>query len=1012
MENRSLQQEVIPGYLSKFIHNYIDLDDTTSLVLLKFNDQGHPIHQTSSSNYTSRFLSNFLNTTRSGSAHKHAGISLKTFLSSILVSVLYCCFQAMLFGILRKKIKVIYQPNSYTKSRKNQESKKEYPLAEIIEGGMFGWIKPIWKTPTEEYKQIGMDAFFFLRFLKVLGIFFLTLAVINIPILVPIHYTSGYNPDEIQEWVPGMNSSSHWRNSPIARNNISQEYSMTTSGLDKISMSNVSPNYANRFIFHLILSIFAIAWFHVVLISELEYYISERNKYIVNNWASEESYQSTIFIDNLPKKMVHSEREIRKFFDTLVPGCIEKVWFIPQTHKILTKHLEVEERITHQIESLELGIIYTRYFNKSFKSYLSPAVSSMMSEVKMGYPGLINIKGSTPISGNFENLQTPLKTTEFTNRSGMHGQNQRKLYRLVYSYPIADTHNFSQTHQQLLFERNKTFHFLGKVILNNSVHFELKDFKTTFKLGTCLLPFTLYFPIISYDMQTDLENQYQHLDMLIKRYFKNLHNWDRVRNIELTNRREPFSCVHQEITDHTTGSTKRCYNKAFIQFKNASLAHFFDQLLLSSNVKEMGNKILGVHPEDIIWENITKTNKAMIYLRVAISNFLSVIVIIGWVLPVAFIGLISQIPYLAKLIPLFSWVNNFPSILSGLVSSILPIVTLVFLTEIVPFIFRWISLLKCKRTGSEIELDVQKWFFVFLFVHIFLVVTVSSGISVIVEKIVNNPVSIPNLLGNNLPKSSNFFCSFVIIRGLSYFGGNLLQIRELFMEAFYYPLVNDTPRRKFQRAINLPIYKWGSIYPIFSVLGSIGIIYCVIAPLILPLSCIAFSLVFISFKYSLKYQFSYKNVSETLGKFYPQALMQLYAGIYCLEICLIGLFALSNCYRLSMCMIVTLSFTIIAHFQISNTYNNYLNNIPASFFLKVKNNKKIESRPENEEDDFYCPQLRKKDRVIWIPWDIAGISDEEKLHLYNKYGLKSSNKNSGLDISGKLFVAGNAPDYC
>lgn len=199
----------------------------------------------------------------------------------------------------------------------------------------------------------------------------------------------------------------------------------------------------------------------------------------------------------------------------------------------------------------------------------------------------------------------------------------------------------------------------------------------------------------------------------------------------------------------------------------------------------MGNKILGVHPEDIIWENITKTNKAMIYLRVAISNFLSVIVIIGWVLPVAFIGLISQIPYLAKLIPLFSWVNNFPSLLSGLVSSILPIVTLVFLTEIVPFIFRWISLLKCKRTGSEIELDVQKWFFVFLFVHIFLVVTVSSGISVIVEKIVNNPVSIPNLLGNNLPKSSNFFCSFVIIRGLSYFGGNLLQIRELFMEASF-----------------------------------------------------------------------------------------------------------------------------------------------------------------------------------------------------------------------------------
>lgn len=265
--------------------------------------------------------------------------------------------------------------------------------------------------------------------------------------------------------------------------------------------------------------------------------------------------------------------------------------------------------------------------------------------------------------------------------------------------------------------------------------------------------------------------------------------------------------------------------------------------------------------------------------------------------------------------------------------NLIPIVTLIIIIEIVPYFFRWLSYLRGLKTGAQIEADVQNWYFVFVFIHLFVVVTISSGFSIIIERLLNNPVSIPALLANDLPKCANFFCSFVLIRGMAYAGGNLLRIKELLFELFYYKWKRSTPHAQFKRLKTSLFFQLGSIYPIFSVLGCIGIIYSVVAPIILLLCCISFSMVFFSFSYLFKYQYNKENYSETFGKLYIQALMQLYAGIYFMEFCLLGLFTLFDQYTLSTIMLVVFALTVITHSKISKQIKSKPQRIPTLEYL-------------------------------------------------------------------------------
>ncbi|AAS50199.1 AAL167Wp [Eremothecium gossypii ATCC 10895] len=939
-------------YFSRFIYSYVDLSDNTALLMLKFYPDGVHNPYRTPYNYTAQIYSNFLNSTRTGSAQRDYGINFETFLSGVLISVIYCLCQTLLFSYLRTRLPRIYQPNVFL---------TEHPVAPVVlfrnfKTKLFSWVHPTWNTPLESYKKYGLDSFFFLRYLKVLCLYFLILSVMTIPVLIPIHYTSGYQVLD----VPGNSREFGIRHRHTTEGDrLLTQFSLKSTGLDEISMSNISPRHSSRLIFHFILGIFAVVWFHATLITELDYFVTQRNSAFLGEDPAAQKQQCAMFLNNIPDMFMSSERGLLDFFHSMIPDSVHQIVFIPKEYRELKDKRKLEGKLFNEIEQVCYDIIRKRF-------YMSPKSESVYLPYKEE-----SSTGSTILA------PTAWASVENTLPEG-----------------VLPHSTFLNSYDEIFKPKNTTqsgFRFKlarWKYTLRTILTF---DFIFGLRMKICTLKYNklkILIPCIVYDVNRHIEKKLERLETTITQY----------NRLKQRGYKEITVYHSEQERPPTRNSSPPLKSKqAVVVFKNVILAHFFDQLLLSASTSSMKEKILGIKPEDIHWKNITLTNRLVLMSRVALSNFLSVMVIVGWVIPVAFVGLISQIPFLAKLVPLPSWSANSTSILDKSLSSIVPVMTLIFLTEGVPFLFRWFGWLKCCRSGSSTELDVQKWFFAFLFVHIFLVVTISSGISVIVEKLVNNPVSIPDLLGTNLPKSSNFFCSFMLIRGLSYFGGNFMQVKSLLFELFYYRWKVYTPRAVFERNVNVQQYQWGSVYPMFSVLACIGIIYCVISPIILLFASFSFALVMFSFKYSIKYQYNPVNNSESYGKYYPTALMQLYAGIYFLEICLIGLFTLSNCYRLSIGMIIVLIFTISAHFQIWSNYKYHLDHMPAQLCMEA-----IQNTPYN----FRIPSLEGHERQVWLPNDTVGVSSSLKILLEEKYELPCQQNDCHLDENGKLVLTG------
>ena len=100
--------------------------------------------------------------------------------------------------------------------------------------------------------------------------------------------------------------------------------------------------------------------------------------------------------------------------------------------------------------------------------------------------------------------------------------------------------------------------------------------------------------------------------------------------------------------------------------------------------------------------------------------------------------------------------------------------------------------------------------------------TFASGAASVASQIVSDPTSAVSLLAQNLPKASNFYISYFILFGLMTAAMQLLNVAPLLFFLILGKILDKTPRKMYNRYVNLGGLGWGSLYPKFTNLGVIG----------------------------------------------------------------------------------------------------------------------------------------------------------------------------------------------
>ncbi|KAI1151588.1 hypothetical protein F4825DRAFT_350852 [Nemania diffusa] len=365
-------------------------------------------------------------------------------------------------------------------------------------------------------------------------------------------------------------------------------------------------------------------------------------------------------------------------------------------------------------------------------------------------------------------------------------------------------------------------------------------------------------------------------------------------------------------------------NSVFVEFTNQADAESAYQVLAHHKALQMTPKYIGVTPGEVVWSALKVSWWQRVIRRFAVIGFISALIIF-WAIPVAIVGIISNISSLESIFFL-TWIKKIPEVILGFVQGLLPSVLMSLLLSLVPVVMRICAKLAGEPSLSRVELFTQNAYFAFQVIQVFLITTLTSAASAVAYTIFQHPEQATSLLSENLPKASNFYISYFIVQGLGIGASLLSQVVGFIIFNLIYKHLSGTPRALYTKWAELSAISWGSVMPVYTNIAVISIVYAGIAPLMLGFATIGISIFYLAWRYNIFFVTDTKV--DTRGLIYPRALKQLFAGIYIAELSMVGLLATSVAIGPLVLMVIFLIFTVLLHISINSAIDPLLYNLP------------------------------------------------------------------------------------
>ena len=159
--------------------------------------------------------------------------------------------------------------------------------------------------------------------------------------------------------------------------------------------------------------------------------------------------------------------------------------------------------------------------------------------------------------------------------------------------------------------------------------------------------------------------------------------------------------------------------------------------------------------------------------------------------------------------------------------------------------------LERRKSQSEIEIHVVRWYFLYQLVNVFVLV-LSGSIFNSIANIIASPTSIVSLLGASLPTVSVFFINFTITKMLSGVPSLLLRLGPMIMFTINKMLFKEyqmTQRIFFSDPLANTPTLYGTEIPDMLYMLLIAMVYWTIAPILTASAAVFFIFVYIAYKH-------------------------------------------------------------------------------------------------------------------------------------------------------------------
>ncbi|KHG15757.1 putative membrane C2G11.09 [Gossypium arboreum] len=343
---------------------------------------------------------------------------------------------------------------------------------------------------------------------------------------------------------------------------------------------------------------------------------------------------------------------------------------------------------------------------------------------------------------------------------------------------------------------------------------------------------------------------------------------------------------------------------AFVTFKSRWGA------AMAAQTQQHTNPLLWItemapEPSDVSWRNLSIQYKILPVYKIGVI-LAATLLTIFFAVPVTAVQGIAKFEKLKKWFPPAMAIEFIPG-LSSVVTGYLPSAVLKGFIYIVPF-----AMLGMAKLGSLLD-EIGEY--------------------------VSHPKNLPSHLAALVSSQADFFMTYILTEGLSGFSLEVLQPGLLIWDF----IKSRTYCRGKEKDLYLYSLQYFRVIPIVSLSILIGIVYAVIAPLLLPFLIVYFFLGYAIYinqaNFHVPIQDVYETVYDTCGTFWPFIHHYIIVAIILMQITMIGLFGLKSKPAASVSTIPLLLLTIM--------FNEYCK----IRFLPAFRSHSIQNAAENDELD-------------------------------------------------------------
>lgn len=302
--------------------------------------------------------------------------------------------------------------------------------------------------------------------------------------------------------------------------------------------------------------------------------------------------------------------------------------------------------------------------------------------------------------------------------------------------------------------------------------------------------------------------------------------------------------LRSEILQEQELAKKKPLPSSFVSFRSRKSQVVASQTMMSEDLSTWVCKA-APQPEEIVWSNLKmRATERTIRSKIFTASF--------WTLMLFYMIPVSAVQVLISSNSLVGFLQTIP-IASALLTGILPGLALRIFIIILPMILT--AMLKAKGviSGSELDLGLVSYLYIFQFITVFLGSFIAGTFANQFEQLLDDPSSIVSIFGTAAPQVGIFFMTYILVQACWELPFDIFDVVGLVL--YHLKLKIAATKKAKQRVDEAKVtFSYGSVVPDDSIVFLLGLSFSIACPLIAPTALIYYCTRYLVNKYKLIYR--------------------------------------------------------------------------------------------------------------------------------------------------------------